>query len=202
MCRGESIGVVQDRSVHSPSFISRANLPWKALRYLRYWFSQYSYPILCFAAFTLAVNTSQVQMPLLLTQFLLYSQQALPFASSYVSGFHVYTINRTRRIKKKKKSRSTKYPMHQTARSRQIAADQHRVGDVICNALLVKQWIFPMENQKQTISYLGANWRVVNANREPDLPAVQQIWIWGYSALTLFAVHTYGPRTTRSVCWT
>lgn len=44
------------------------------------------------------------------------------------------------------------------------------------------------------ISYLVANGRVVHANQEPDLPAVQLIGIRSYLALTSFAVHTYGPR--------
>ena len=52
----------------------------------------------------------------------------------------------------------------------------------------------PSKNKHVRWATFGANWRFVHANREPDLHAVQQYGIWSYQALTLFAVHTYGPR--------
>ena len=46
-----------------------------------------------------------------------------------------------------KKLESTKPSVHQTTSDEQptkSAGNQHRVHEVICNALLVKQWIFPI----------------------------------------------------------
>ena len=60
---------------------------------------------------------------------------------------------------------------------------------------------FPDLKQKQASSYLGANWRVVHANREPDLSVIEHIGIRGYLALTLFAVHTYGPIPSKFWNW-
>ena len=54
---------------------------------------------------------------------------------------------------------------------------------------------FPDLKQNQATSYLGVNWRVMHANREPNLSAVWLIAIRGYPALKLFAFHTYGPLT-------
>ena len=46
-----------------------------------------------------------------------------------------------------KKSKSTKLSIQQATGGEQptkSAANQHRVHEIICNTLLVKQWIFPI----------------------------------------------------------
>ena len=55
---------------------------------------------------------------------------------------------------------------------RHTVSTRYQVFDLTCIALWVSQWIFPILKQKQAISYSGANWRVVHANQELDLPAV------------------------------
>ena len=108
---GELFWVVQDRSVHSPPFTSKANL---------------------------------------LTKFLLSSQQT--FAVCILLCVWISMLIQEMKIAKGKKSKSTKKfqsNRRTTASSRQSAANQHRVCDVICNALWVKQWILQIKQNKQ-----------------------------------------------------
>ena len=74
----------------------------------------------------------------------------------------------------RKKSKST-------TDDRQLAADKARPSALSLwdhvQCIMGKTMDFP-EKQKQTISYLGANWWVAHANREPDLYA----W-WGATQL-------------------
>ena len=171
---GELIGVVQDRSVQSPPYIS--DLLCGAFLYpADIDFRSNPNPGLHFAAsitvWLLTVNTSHVQRPF----FKHYSYFVLskvcrshPFTCL---DFHDYSKNENQQRKNlnQQKFQCSRRP---TASSRQSVTNQHRVCDVICNTLWVKQRIFPIYKQTQAISYLGANWRVAHANREPDLSAV------------------------------
>ena len=86
-------------------------------------------------AWLLAVNTSVAQMPLSLTKR--YSQQNLPFASCYVSEFPLSSKKWYRGKKSnEQKSRCSRRP---TSSSRQSAANQHRVFDVISKCIVGKR---------------------------------------------------------------
>ena len=134
------------------------------------------------------MNTSHIQVPLLLTKLLLCSQQILLFAFCSVSGLSCFY--RKWKLQRKNQSQQnfqcSRWPMDS---SQQSTTNQHCVLGIICNALWVKQWIFPIWKQKQAVSYLGANWRVVHANQEPNLPAIwfEAIQLWLYLLFTHMA---------------
>ena len=85
-------------------------------------------------AWLLAMNTSVVQMPLPLKN-LLYSQQSLPFASSYMYGFPCLSNKRKSR-RKSQNQQKFQCSRRPTVSNQQSATNQHRVFDVICKCIV------------------------------------------------------------------
>ena len=130
-------------------------------------------------------HRSVVEMSLRLKKKTLYSQQSLPFASSYVSRFPC--LSKKLNSRRKSQNQKKKKKKFSAADDRQLAANKARPISIefstsLTNALRVKERIFPILNYTQAISYSAAIWRV------------WQIGIEGYPAFTLSAVLTYGPR--------
>ena len=150
---GELNSVVQDRPVQSPPFIS--SLLLGAFRYPTdgdFRSNPTSYfiydvcPRLLFGSERIERSNATFS-----NKTLSLSHQSLPFTFSCVSWF----LWLSRKWKAQRKSQNQRYILcsrRPTASSRQSAASQHRVFDVICNALSVKQRIFPYSHLKTNTS--------------------------------------------------
>ena len=150
----ELIGVVQGRLFHSPTFIS--NLLWGAFRYPT------GIDVCCYTSFfTMFVTAWVLKMNQIAHSKATFSKNLLSFFGLLkvclsrpfmCLDFFFFFLIQEIKIAEKKIKFTCPFKLQTTADSQQSAANQPRVFDVICNALWVKQRIFPIWEKYKRIA--------------------------------------------------